>query len=132
MHALAGTAFLALVTLFFLYTAWSSATEPQAFACRLGLTIKDAGGVNEIRSQYAGFFLAAAAICLLSLLGVLPALTALTVLTMIFGGLIAGRLLSLLLNRGLAGFGPAILALYVINGVGFLIAAALTAAERAA
>lgn len=130
MPTLAGTAFLALTALFFLYTAWSSGTAPEAFAGRLGLCIADSGGRNEIRSQYAGFFLAAAVLCFLSLGAVVPRPTAFVVLAVIFGGLIAGRLASLVLNKGVTGFGPAILALYIIDGFGFAAAAMLIGAGR--
>ncbi len=123
-HALV-TGYLALTALFFLYTAWSSATAPEAFASRLGLTLANAGGFNEIRSQYAGFFLAAAVLCVLALISAVPLATGLVMLAVIFGGLIVGRLISLVLNGGVSGFGPAIRALYVIDGVGFIAAASL-------
>jgi len=46
--------------LFFLLTTWSSATAPESVAAKLGLGIVNAGGINEVRAQYSGFFLAAA------------------------------------------------------------------------
>ena len=51
-----GTIVLVIATLFFLYTAWSSGIAPVEFAERFGLTVANAGGYNEIRAQYAGFF----------------------------------------------------------------------------
>jgi hypothetical protein len=39
----------------------------------------------------------------------------------IFGGLIFGRLVSLVLNGGLKGYGPTILALYVIDAIGLAV-----------
>jgi hypothetical protein len=54
------TLVLVIVTLFFLLTVWRRATAPDNFAERLGLTVANAGGHNEIRAQYAGFFLAVA------------------------------------------------------------------------
>ncbi len=130
MRAIAGDVFLAAAVLFFLFTAWSSGVAPDKFASQLGLGIANAGGANEIRAQYAGFFLAAALVCAGALLGILPKLTAFIVLAMIFGGLIAGRLLSLALNGGIDGFGPAILALYAIDGAGLIAAAAMIITGR--
>jgi hypothetical protein len=129
MRAILDSIFLAAAALFFLFTSLSSAVSPEKFAGSLGLAIANAGGVNEIRAQYAGFFLAAAIVCILALFGIVGRLTALTVPATIFGGLIAGRLASLGLNGGTEGFGPAILALYAIDGGGFVVAATLIFAE---
>ena len=118
MHALISTVYLGLTALFFLFTAWSSGVAPEAFARQLGLSVADAGGRNEVRSQYAGFFLAAAVACLLALAGVVSRPAAYGVLAVIFGGLFAGRLASLVLNGGMAGYSPSIRALYVIDGLG--------------
>jgi len=113
------TFLLVIVALFFLFTSWSSGTAPKRFAERLGLTLANAGGYNEIRAQYAGFFLAAALFCIASLAGRVSRQAAFSVLAVIFGGLIGGRLVSLGLNGGVAGYGPTILALYAIDAVGF-------------
>jgi len=72
MGHLFGTVVLAVGGLFFFLTTWSSAAAPGPFAARLGLAIADAGGLNEIRAQYAGFFLAAALACGGALAGWLP------------------------------------------------------------
>ncbi len=40
----------------------------------------------------------------------------------VFGGLFAGRLVSLALNGGVAGYGPTILALYAFDAIGFALA----------
>jgi hypothetical protein len=117
--------YFAVTALFFLYTAWSSATAPAHFAARLGLSLTGPGGVNEIRSQYAGFFLAAALLCVLAILSIVPGTSALTALLVIFGGLALGRVASLILNGGLDGFGPVIAALQVIDIAGFAAAALL-------
>ena len=85
-----GTFVLVIVTMFFLFTAWSSGTAPAMFAQRLGLTIANAGGNNEIRAQYAGFFLAAAVFCAASLAGVVSRLSGFSVPVVIFGGLNRG------------------------------------------
>jgi hypothetical protein len=129
MRTILGSIFLAATLVFFLFTTWSSAVSPKDFASQLGLAIANPGGANEIRAQYAGVFFAAAVVCALALSGTVPRLTAFIVLAMIFGGLIAGRLASLGLNRGFEGFGATILALYVIDGFGFIAAAGMIIAE---
>jgi hypothetical protein len=47
--------------------------------------------------------------------------TAFVLLAAVFGGLIAGRLVSLALNGGLTGYGPMIRALYAIDAIGFAL-----------
>jgi hypothetical protein len=113
------TAVLGAGVLFCLATSLSSATSPAKFAERLGLAVANAGGVNEIRAQYAGFFLAVALACAGALIGVVPRAIALAVLVVVFGGLFAGRLAALALNRGLKGFGRTIIALHVIDLAAF-------------
>jgi len=133
MAQLFGTVVLTLATLFSLLTAWSSATAPAAFAERLGLAVANAGGLNEVRAQYAGFFLAAAIVCGASLAGQVSRQTAFVMLIVIFGGLIAGRLASLALNAGVVGYGPTIRALFVVDAIGCALAiAALIWDKRAA
>lgn len=124
MAQLFPTAVLAICGLFFLVTTWSSASAPTQFAGRLGLAIADPGGVNEIRAQYAGFFFAAALVCAAALAGWVSRSTALLVAAVIFGGLIGGRLVSLALDGGVAGYGPIIRALYAIDATGFALAVA--------
>jgi hypothetical protein len=124
-------AVLALALLFCILTALSASFDPEGFADRLGLKVANAGGVNEIRAQYAGFFLAVAAVCAAALGGVLPRETAFVLLAVVFGGLIVGRLASLALNGGVAGYGPTIRALYAIDAVGFALAIAAIAVARA-
>jgi hypothetical protein len=119
-----GTAVLVIAGLFCLLTTWSSGAAPARFAEQLGLRIADAGGYNEIRAQYAGFFLAVALICAASLIGAVSRQAAFIVLVVVFGGLIAGRLAGLALNGGVAGYGPTIRALYAIDSIGFALAAA--------
>jgi hypothetical protein len=119
-----GTAVLVINILFFLLTTWSSATAPEGFAAKLGLGIVNAGGINEVRAQYSGFFLAAALVCTASLFGLLSRQTSFVVLGAVFGGLFAGRLVSLALDGGVAGYGPTILALYAIDAIGLALAVA--------
>ena len=119
-----GTAVLMINILFFLLTTWSSATAPESVAAKLGLGIVNAGGINEVRAQYSGFFLAAALVCTASLFGLLSRQTSFAVLGAVFGGLLAGRLVSLALDGGVAGYGPTILALYAIDAIGLALAVA--------
>jgi hypothetical protein len=120
-----GTAVLVVAVLFCLLTTLSSAANPEAFARGLGLSISNAGGINEIRAQYAAFFLAVAIVCGLSLAAVLPRQMSFVLLSAIFGGLIFGRLVSLGLNGGFGGYSATIRSLYAIDAVG--LALALTA-----
>lgn len=124
MSPIFGTAVLAINALFCLFTAWSSAIAPETFAAKLGLGIINAGGVNEVRAQYSGFFLAVAIICTASLLGLLSRQASFVVMGAVYGGLFAGRMVSLALNGGVAGYGPSILALYVIDAIGLALAVA--------
>jgi len=127
-----GTLVLAIAALFCLLTTWSSAAAPAEFAQRLGLALANAGGYNEIRAQYAGFFLAVAAVCGASLAGVVSRQAAFVVLAVVFGGLILGRLASLALDGGVAGYGPTIRALYVIDAIGFALAITALAVDKPA
>jgi hypothetical protein len=95
----------------------------EGFAAKLGLGIVNAGGLNEVRAQYSGFFLAVAAVCIASLCGLLSRQISLVVMVAVYGGLLAGRLVSLALNAGVGGYGPIILALYAIDALGLLLAA---------
>src|SRR5215813_315444 len=125
-----GTFVLVIITMFFLFTAWSSGTAPAKFAERLGVTIANAGGNNEIRAQYAGFFLAAAVFCALSLAGVVSRSVGFSIPVVIFGGLIGGRLVSLALNGGIVGYGPTIRALCAIDALGFTLAITAMVLEK--
>jgi energy-converting hydrogenase Eha subunit B len=125
-----GNLVLALAAVFGLLTTWSSASAPRQFAERLGLAIANAGGRNEIRAQYAGFFLAVATVCVAALAGAVPRRSAFVCLGMVFGGLIAGRLFSLALDRDPAGYGTTIRALYAIDMIGFLLAVSAWLVDR--
>jgi hypothetical protein len=116
-----GTVVLSLASLFGILTAWLAATQPGNFAARLGLAISNAGGINEVRAQYAGFFLAVSLVCIATLFGGLSRQTAFIVLIVVFAGLISGRLVSLVLNHGTSGYPPTILALYAIDSIGLLL-----------
>ena len=120
-----GTAVLVVAVLFCLLTTLSSGVDPETFARRLGLSLSNAGGINEIRAQYAGFFLAIAVVCGLSLAAVLPRQVSFVLLSAIFGGLLFGRLVSWGMNRGFSGYSETIRSLYLIDALG--LALALTA-----
>src|SRR5215469_9454914 len=98
MPTLFGTTVLVINVLFCLLTVWTSAADPEGFAGRLGLAVLNAGGVNEVRAQYAGFFLAVAVVCTASLAGLLSRQASFVVMAAVYGGLLAGRLGSLVLN----------------------------------
>jgi hypothetical protein len=126
-----GAAVLVVAALFFLLTTISASLNPGRFGEQLGLRIVNPGGVNEIMAQYAGFFLAAAGVCIAALAGWLPRSTAFVTVAAVFGGLIVGRLVSLVLNGGLSGYGPTIQALYIIDAIGFALAVAAASLEWA-
>ncbi len=127
-----GTFVLTIAVLFFLMTTWSSGSAPAKFAERLGLAIANAGGTNEIRAQYAGFFLAAAIVCIFALVGALSRQAAFVMLAAIFGGLIGGRVTSFVADGGSTGYPPTIMALYAIDSIGFVLALAGFAFDRTA
>lgn len=116
-----GTFVLAISAFFGIFTAALAAVRPADFATRLGLSIANSGGINEVRAQYAGFFLAVSLVCLASLAGAVPRPTAFIVLVVVFAGLISGRLVSLALNHGTSGYPPTIVALYAIDSLGLLL-----------
>jgi len=130
MRHLFGTIVLAVIALFFLFTAGMSGLAPREFAARLGLAISTADGYNEIRAQYAGFFFVAGALCVAALPGAVPRRSAFIVLAVVFGGLIAGRAISLVANRGFAGYNSTILALYAIDSTGLILALTALAVDK--
>jgi hypothetical protein len=130
MASLFGTAVLIVTALFFISTTWSSFSNPKQFGERLGFTIPGADGLNEIRAQYSGFFLAAALCGALALGGLIPRNTAFVVNATIFGGLIAGRLVSLFLDGGIKKYGPLIRALFAIDALGFALSMIAFMLER--
>ena len=122
MPSLFSTAVLVVNILFCLLTVWTSATAPESFAAQLGLAIVNPGGLNEVRAQYSGFFLAVAVVCTASLCGVLSRRTSFVMMCAVYG--------SLALNAGLAGYGRTIVALYVIDAIGLALAVASLALDQ--
>lgn len=114
------TIVLVLEAAFFALTSAYSFVRPIQFAIGLGLGAEGAAGKNEIRAQYGGFFGAAALLQIAAVAGWIAVNTGLLIGAMIFGGLIFGRILATLLNRGVTGYTVTIRALLVIDLVGFL------------
>jgi hypothetical protein len=103
---------------------------PRQFGERLGFAIGGLDGLNEIRAQYGGFFLAAALVNGLALLGALPRQSSFVVNAVVFGGLITGRIVSLAVDGGMDKYGGTIRALVFIDAVGFALSIAASFLER--
>jgi Domain of unknown function (DUF4345) len=116
-----GTFVLAFCAFFGALTALLAGLQPARFAQSLGLSIANSGGINEVRAQYAGFFLACSLVCIAALTGGVPRSSAFIVLIVVFAGLISGRVVSLALNHGASGYPPAIVALYFIDSAGLIL-----------
>ena len=113
---------LVIAAMFCLLATLSSGARPEDFAQRLGLKIADADGFNEIRAQYSGFFLAVAGVRTASLIGLISRPATCMVLGVVFGGLIAGRLASLAIDRSRGRYSATIRALHTIDAIGFVLA----------
>jgi hypothetical protein len=122
--------FLILCAVFFAFTSGSSLSARAQFAGRLGYGLISRDGFNEIRAQYGGFFLAMCVVNLLAMFRKVPLNAALLANATTFGGLFAGRLLSLGLDGGLGAYGPVIRALYFIDGTGFVVSIAAYLNDR--
>lgn len=130
MRTIFGTVVLLIVAVFFAWTSWTSFRFPRQFGERLGLMIGGLDGLNEIRAQYGGFFLAAALANALALIGVFSRQTSFAVNAVVFGGLITGRVASLALDGRLNGYGGSIRALFFIDATGFALTIAAYFLER--
>jgi len=120
-----GIGFLLASALFTAWTSWISLTAPEKFGKYLGYTLAGADGRNEIRAQYGGFFLAVTVGSVLAVMGVIPQPVGFLVNAIVFGGLITGRLVSLVFDRDRGGYGSVIRALFWIDGTGFALSMAL-------
>jgi len=118
------TIYLALAALFFLGTGAVAMSQPQRFAAALDLATVRAGGLNEVRAQYGGFFVMLGAACTLAMLGIVDRRLGLGVAAITFGGIIAGRLLGLVIDGGVAGYGPTIRRLFLVDATGSALAVA--------
>jgi hypothetical protein len=130
MRTIFGTGVLLIVSGFFAWTSWSSLRFPRQFGERLGLMIGGFDGLNEIRAQYGGFFLAAALINALALFGMCSRQTSFVVNAVVFGGLITGRVASLVIDGGLNGYGGVIRGLFFIDTIGFAMTTVAYFLER--
>ena len=88
------------------YISYSTMVNPQEAVSDFGLMIDSADGRNEIRGQYGGFFGAVALVMVLSLFRLLPVRFGLGLLLVTVGGVLVGRLASLVFE------GPAIFTEY--------------------
>ena len=113
-----GTGLLWFTVLLCLGTTVTAFAQPGRFADALGLAVANAGGANEIRSQYAGFFLMVGIACVAALTGYIPRRAGFLVTLVVFGGLFIGRATSVALNQGFAGYPPVVRWLVLIDFVG--------------
>ena len=120
---------LATIAVFFVATGGFALMRPQALGKSLGLVLDGASGANEVRAQYGGFFLLTGLLAAASLAGISPRPWALVAIVVVFGGLIFGRLISLVLDGGFKHYRGAIPALFLIDSCGFLVAATALSLE---
>jgi hypothetical protein len=118
------TIYLAVTGFFFLGSGAVALARPRQFADQLDLAMARAGGLNEVRAQYGGFFLMLGAVCALAAAGMVDRRFGLGVAAVTMGGVIGGRLAGLLIDRGLTGYGPAIRVLFLVDAAGCALAVA--------
>ena len=118
MNTMVGTGLLGFATLLCLGTTVAAFARPEVFANALGLAVANAGGANEIRSQYAGFFLMVGIACVAALTGSIPRPAGYLVTLVVFGGLFTGRVVSVALNHGFDGYPPVVRWLVLIDFLG--------------
>jgi Domain of unknown function (DUF4345) len=123
------TIYLALAALFFLGSGAYATSKPQQFAAALDLTTVRAGGLNEVRAQYGGLFLVLGMACALATFGIMERRFVLGAVALTFGGVIVGRLFGLVLDRGLAGYGPTVRNLFLVDATGCALAVAALVLE---
>jgi hypothetical protein len=123
------TIYLALAALFFLGSGAYATSKPQQFAAALDLTTVRAGGLNEVRAQYGGLFLVLGMACALATFGIMERRFVLGAVALTFGGVIIGRLFGLVLDRGLAGYGPTVRNLFLVDATGCALAVAALVLE---
>jgi hypothetical protein len=121
MRAIFERGVVVVTGVFCAFTGCAAFVYPVGFAANVGLGIPGSDGLNEIRAQYGGFFLAAAIVNALALTGARARRASYVVNAVIFGGLLLGRLVSLGLNGGVGGYGPMIRALYFIDATGLAL-----------
>ena len=114
----AGTVLLVAGVLLCAVTTLGAFARPVRFAALLGLDVANPGGVNEIRSQYAGFFLMVGLVFAAALTGSIPRAFGYMLGLVVFGGLFIGRLSGLVLNRGTGGYPPVVRGLVLVDLTG--------------
>ena len=124
MGQIFGSVILGVSALFFLVSAVAAAAAPERFAGSLGLQAPGASGRNEVRAQYAGIFLMITLACLAALAGYAPRQAAFIVLIVALGGCTAGRLASLIADRGFGGYNRVIRTLFAVDTLGLVAASA--------
>ena len=129
MGAYFASGVLAMLSAFALLTSYSAFRTPKLFAERLGFDLAGADGLNEVRAQYGGFYLVVGIVGALALVGRLPLSSGLLLMTVIFGGLVLGRFVSLVLDGGWSKYRrDMIRALFLIDSLGVVVSGtALTA-----
>lgn len=110
-------------------TGVAAFARPVFFAAQLGLIPDGASGLNEMRSQYGGFFFLCGLLAVSALAGWTPTVWALVLMAVVFGGLVLGRLFSLGLDRTAGSYKPAIRALYFIDSCGFMLSSVALAMQ---
>jgi len=81
-----------------LYISIKALIGPETVLANFGISVNDANGRNEIRGQYGGFFAAIAITLILALANKVSKLFALRVLLVTIGGVLFGRLLSIVIE----------------------------------
>jgi hypothetical protein len=104
---------------------------PEELGVALGYALPGADALNEVRAQYGGLFLTVGTICELAIFRVVPRQAALMLLATVFGGILFGRIFSLLADGGFAVYGRTIQLLYAVDLIGLVAALAALVAERA-
>lgn len=97
------------------YISVRALTAPQEVLSNFGLVVEGADGRNEIRGQYGGFFGAVSLALIACLFNRLPVRFGLGLLLVTVGGVLFGRIASLLIE------GPSIWASYSIGIKTFVI-----------
>jgi hypothetical protein len=103
---------------------------PTSLSASLGYTLVGADGLNEVRAQYGGFFLAIATLCGLAVLRSRWRELALVLLAVTFGGILFGRITSIAIDGGLSAYSPVIQALVLVDLIGVLAAGSALALAR--
>lgn len=91
------------------YIGVNALGSPGTVLTDFGVVVPGADGRNEIRGQYGGFFIVLAIVMALSVIGKLPERFGLGVFLMTVGGVLLGRIASLILE------GPSIFSSYSTN-----------------